>query len=153
MQFVAGSRELNGSFTLPVPPAAAFEFFSPLGEKRWVPGWNPELLHPPGATWERGLIFRTAEERGEAVWIVAHLDREKHEVEYYRVEAGRYVAKVAVRCRPRGGHDTEVSVSYLFVGLSDVGNRDITAMSPALFAEKMRRWHGWIEACLSKGTG
>ncbi len=58
-----------------------------------------------------------------------------------------------MRCRPRGGHDTEVSVRYLFVGLSDVGNRDITAMSPAPFAEKMRRWQGWIEACLSEGTG
>lgn len=65
--FAPKSIELSGSFTLGVPPDTAFELFSPVGEKSWVPGWNPELLHPPGVTWERGLIFRTQEERGEAI--------------------------------------------------------------------------------------
>ena len=68
--FTARSIELGGGFTLPAPPDATFELFSPLGEKRWVPGWDPELIHPPGATWERGLIFRTREERGDAIWVV-----------------------------------------------------------------------------------
>ncbi|MBI4881427.1 MAG: hypothetical protein HY812_17460 [Planctomycetes bacterium] len=54
MQFLPESMELNESFTPLVPPAAAFEFLSPLGEKRRVPEWNPQLLHLPGAAWERG---------------------------------------------------------------------------------------------------
>jgi hypothetical protein len=144
--------ELKGAFTLSVPPTAAFDLFSPLGEKRWVPEWNPELSYPPGVAWERGLIFRTAEERGEAVWLVTGLDRERHVVEYHRVEAGRYVATVAVRCRAEGPRKTEVSVKYLFVGLSDAGNEDIAAMSSTLYEEKMRRWREWIEACLSTKT-
>lgn len=152
MQFVPRSVELKGAFTLSVPPTAAFDLFSPLGEKRWVPEWNPELLYPPGVAWERGLIFRTAEERGEAVWLVTGLDRERHVVEYHRVEAGRYVATVAVRCRAEGPRKTEVSVEYLFVGLSDAGNEDIAAMSSTLYEEKMRRWREWIEACLSAKT-
>ena len=142
--FEARSIELAGSFTLPMAPAEAFPLFSPIGEKRWVPGWDPELVHPPGVEWERGLIFRTREERGDAIWVVTALDRERREVEYHRVEAGRYVARVQVRCpaAPAGG--TDVHVTYTFVGLSDVGNGDIAAMSREAYVEKMQRWQGWI---------
>lgn len=147
--FKARSIELSGGFTLPAPPEATFELFSPLGEKRWVPDWDPELVHPPGVSWERGLIFRTPEERGEAIWVVTALDRDRHEVEYHRVEAGRYVARVHVRCSPAAGGHTDVRVTYTFVGLSDVGNQDIAAMSRQAYEEKMHRWQGWITKSLS----
>jgi hypothetical protein len=147
--FTARSIELSGGFTLPGPPQETFELFSPLGERLWVPGWNPELVHPPGAPWERGLIFRTREERGEAVWIVTTLDEDRHEVEYYRVEAGRYVARVHVRCTASAERQTDVRVIYTFIGLSETGNQDIAAMSSEAYVEKMRRWQGWITTYLS----
>lgn len=149
MSFVPRSIELSGAFTLPVPPDAAFQLFSPLGEKLWVAGWDPELLHPPGVSWERGLIFRTTEERGEAIWVVTAIDRRRHEVEYHRVEAGRYVARVAVHCGSRAGVQTEVRVTYTFVGLSEAGNQDIAAMSEQSYAEKMGRWQEWIHRSLA----
>jgi len=141
--FQARSTTLRGSFALPMAPGDAFPLFSPEGERSWVPGWDPELIHPPGVEWERGLIFRTREERGEAIWVVTALDRERHEVEYHRVEAGRYVARVQVRCTAAGG-GSSVQVTYTFVGLSEVGNQDIAAMSQEAYAEKMQRWQGWI---------
>jgi len=146
--FQAKSITLGGSFTLPVPPESAFGLFSPLGEKRWVPGWDPELIHPPGVAWERLLVFRTREERGEAIWVVTALDGARHEVEYHRVESGRYVARVEVRCAARGT-GCEVYVTYTFIGLSEVGNQDIAAMSPPAYEEKMKRWQAWIEAHLA----
>lgn len=146
--FEAGSIVLSGGFDLAAPVEWVFELFSPLGERLWVPGWDPELLHPPGVEWQRGLIFRTREARGEAVWVVTALDRERHEVEYHRVESGRYVAVVRVRCEARGARQTGVRVAYSFVGLSDAGNREIGAMSPGEYEEKMRRWKGWIDRYL-----
>ena len=121
-----------------------FELFSPLGEKLWVPGWNPELLHPPGVSWARGLIFRTQEERGEAVWVVTTLEREAHQVEYHRVESGRYVARVRVACIAGANGETQVATTYFFVGLSPAGNADIALMTKELYVEKMRRWERWI---------
>jgi hypothetical protein len=136
------------SFVGTVPVAAtvheAFPLFSPVGEQAWVPGWKPERVHPPGVEWARGQIFRTEEERGEAIWIVARLDREQHEVEYYRVEPGRYVARIEVACRGASVGRSDVSVAYSFVGLSEIGNADIAAMSQAEYDAKMRRWAGWI---------
>jgi len=65
-------------------------------------------------------------------------------VEYYRVEAGRYVARVQVRCSGADAGATRVQVTYTFVGLSEVGNDDIAAMSQEAYGEKMQRWQGWI---------
>jgi hypothetical protein len=147
----ARSIELGGGFALPAPPETTFELFSPLGEKKWVPGWDPELIHPPGTAWERGLVFRTREERGDAIWVVTALDRDRHEVEYYRVEAGRYVARVHVRCSSASGNRTDVRVTYTFVGLSEAGNEDIAAMSDEAYREKMGRWEDWIRKALMTG--
>jgi hypothetical protein len=121
-----------------------FPLFSPLGERLWVPGWDPELLHPAGAEWEEGMIFRTEEERGPAVWVVSRLQREAHRVRYHRVEPGRYVACIEVVCRAAGAGMTEATIAYTFVGLSDAGNRDIAAMSETEYVEKMARWERWI---------
>ncbi len=146
--FAAASVELTGGFMVSAPVEVAFELFSPEGERLWVPGWAPELLHPPGAEWVRGLIFRTQEELGEAVWVVTALDRKRHAVEYYRVEPGRYVATVRVGCQAKQPEQTDVAVTYTFVGLSDAANRDIAAMSEAAYEEKMKRWQEWISAYL-----
>lgn len=148
--FQARSIQLRGGFEVQGPADAVFPLFSPVGEKSWVPGWSPELIHPPGASWEHGQVFRTREERGEAVWVVTRLDRERHEVEYYRVEPGRYVARVAVRCRSLPEGQTEVRTEYDFVGLSESGNAEISAMTAESYTAKMERWRAWITAYLAK---
>lgn len=142
--FSARSVELSGGFAVDRPVDEVFELFSPLGETRWVPGWEPELLHPQGVSWARGLIFRTREARGEVVWIVTALEYDAHAVEYHRVEPGRYVARVSVRCAAQAERRTQVTVSYAFVGLSDEGNQEIALMTPASYAQKMQRWTDWI---------
>ena len=149
--FAARSIELSGRFAVEAPVEAAFELFSPLGETLWVPGWNPELLHPPGVGWGQGQIFRTQAEQGEAVWVVTALDRQRHDVEYHRVEPGRYVARVRVQCRAQAAGQTEVAVTYTFVGLSDAGNRDIAAMSQTAYEKKMQQWQEWIARSAAPG--
>jgi len=141
---VAASRTFSGTVLVRGPLDSVFELFSPLGERAWVPDWNPELLHPPGVDWAEGQIFRTKGEHGDAIWIVTRLDRAAHSVEYHRVEPGRHVARVRVTCAgPRDGH-TDVSVSYSFLGLSPEGSDEILAMTDAEYEEKMRRWQRWI---------
>jgi hypothetical protein len=142
--FVSASVEFTGTVTVALPIDEAFELFSPIGEARWVPDWNPELLHPSGADWERGQIFRTREMYGDAVWIVTALDRGAREAEYHRVEAGRYVARVRVRCEGVEARRTHVHVRYAFIGLSAEGNADINRMTQSEFDGKMQRWDRWI---------
>jgi hypothetical protein len=150
--FTPQSVELAGGFDLEGPAAAAFELFSPLGERDWVPEWSPELLYPPGTMWQRGQIFRTPGDRHPAVWVITDLDRGRHLVEYHRVEPDRYLARVRVRCIEQSKGKTEVRVSYLFVGLSDAGNEEIAGMGSESFAKKMQQWKQWIDASLHRRT-
>jgi hypothetical protein len=142
--------ELVGSLVVGAPVETAFALFSPVGEKSWVPGWDPELLFPSDSSWERGQIFRTRDGRREAVWIVTALDRAAHHVEYHRVETDRHVARVTVRCAPRSERDTDVSVTYLFVGLTEAGCDDIASMTAEAHAERMARWQRWIADHLTR---
>ncbi|MBI1747944.1 MAG: hypothetical protein HYR55_15355 [Acidobacteria bacterium] len=145
---MARARTLTGSIVLGGAVDEVFRLFSPLGEKQWVPEWDPQILHPVEAEWEEGLIFRTREETGEAVWIVTRLDFALHKVTYHRVEPGRYVARIDVSCRALGQRSTEATIVYAFVGLSDRGNREIAAMTQNDYDAKMVRWQKWITAHL-----
>jgi hypothetical protein len=148
MSFAAGTRIFAGEFTVKGLVDQVFSLFSPIGEKCWVPQWEPELLHPAGVAWERGLVFRTWEETGDAIWIVTELDRPGHKVEYYRVETSRYVARVEVDCRAFSGAETIVKTIYEFIGLSKVGNDQIATMTEANYKAKMTRWQNWINTYL-----
>lgn len=150
MAFTPRTVRFAGTIEIQAPVSDVFELFSPEGERHWVPGWNPELLHPPGETWQRGLIFRTQEEKGPAIWVVTLLDRQAHDVEYHRVERDRYVARVAVNCASVAPQATVASVVYEFIGLTEAGNQEIDAMRDADYAEKMQRWRGWIDAHLNR---
>jgi hypothetical protein len=143
------ARTFTGTLTVRARPDDAFPLFSPAGERRWVPGWDPEAVHPAEDDWRAGQVFRTREETGAAVWIVTAMDRARRTVEYHRVEPARWVARVAVGCDPLPDGATRVTVSYSFVGLTDAGNEGIAAMTQEEHDAKMRRWAGWIERYLA----
>jgi len=85
--------------------------FSPLGERLWVPDWEPEILHPPGESWAQGLIFRTREEKGDAVWLVTALDRAGHEsTTSASRRAVRGARARALPARDLGGHGRDRSL-------------------------------------------
>lgn len=145
MEFKARTLTLTGGFNVKARVDDAFPLFSPQGERRWVPGWNPEVLDPPADVWQEGQVFRTRDDKGTAVWVVARLDRERHLAVYHRVDPTRYVARVAVRCRSLDDGKTAVVVEYSYVGLSEEGNLEIAAMTQAEYDAKLTRWSEWIE--------
>lgn len=145
MTFQSHSVTFTGAFTLEIPVHEAFPLFSPLGEKDWAPDWNPELLFPPGETWCRGLVFRTQEESGPALWVVHSLSMDAHRVVYYRLEPELCAARIEVQCRALSKTACEVRTTYGYVGLSDAGNAAIRSMTRAAYEEKMARWKKWID--------
>ena len=148
--FIPATIGFTGRIVLGAGAERIFPLFSPLGEKLWVPGWEPRILHPAGAEWEEGMVFFTREERGEAAWFVTRLDRASREVVYHRVEPGRYVARVEVRCREVWGGRTEATVRYSYMGLSDEGNGEIAAMTQEAYDAKMGRWKEWLRTALRR---
>lgn len=152
MTFISRTASFTGSIRLNGLAERVFQLFSPMGEKGWVPGWDPEIIHPSGGGWEEGLIFRTIEESGPAVWIVNRLNIASYNVRYNRIEPSHYVASIDVSCHEVSIGVTDISTVYSFVGLSEKGNDAISMMTAEEYAAKMVRWTSWLESCLAKGT-
>lgn len=148
MPFRATSRTFAGSFRIAAPADAAFPLFTPLGEKQWIEGWDPEIVYPTGAEMAEGMVWRTRDGDAELVWIVARFDPTAREVSYYRVDAGRSVVRIDVRCRPVGEETTETFVFYMHTALSQAGNDAIAAMTDADYAAKLRSWEEAIAAAI-----
>jgi hypothetical protein len=122
----------SGSLHVALPPARARELFTPEGERRWAPRWDPD--YPAGSD---GPVFTTAHP-GDTIWIALG------DLRYARVTPGVHAGTVAVRCEPADG-GTRAHVTY-----------DLTALSPAAdlarfqagFADLMREWERAIAAAL-----
>src|SRR5512135_1664224 len=49
-KFAAATVTRTGHLTFDAPVEKVFPLFTPLGERNWAPGWNPEILYPADGT-------------------------------------------------------------------------------------------------------
>lgn len=92
--------------SVPLPPERAIHLFTPVGERAWVPHWDPAFPageHGDGSA--PGTVFLT----GDTHWVVA--DRTPDRVRYARVTPGVRAGTVEVRVRPDGERST-AEVTY-----------------------------------------
>lgn len=144
--------DLTGRLSVNAPPARAFAFFTPEGERDWVPGWEPEYLHPDdGALGER-LTFRTRHQHGqETLWLVSRCDIAGGEIEYVRVTPGSRIGTVSVRCAASSATATDVSVTYRLTALS-TDDEPALSVFAAEFPEMLASWERSIGLCLMPAT-
>jgi hypothetical protein len=142
----------TGTFALPLPVADAFPLFSAEGERRWVPGWDPEYLHPTEPSNEAGTVFRTRHGGDETVWLVLTYDPVAATAEYARFTPGSRAGTVQVRCAPLGERSTRVEVSYALTALTPSGNALLEALTPAAYAAMLEEWRSRIHLALGLGS-
>ena len=137
--------ELTGRVEVAAAPAAAFEFFTPEGERLWVPGWEPEYLHPADGGLAQGLAFRTLHGGEMTLWLVSRYDRAAGALEYVRVTPGSRMGTVSVQLSAAAGGDTTVaSISYRLTSLSPEGDRALESFATG-FTEMLAEWERRID--------
>jgi len=139
------------AFELPLSAERSFELFTPLGERLWVPGWNPQFLFPTSGALQPGGVFTT---RGSGdtlgtIWIVNRVDRLRLRIEYCRVTPESRVAVVEIHVGRVGPETSRVWVRYTFTALSEAGNAYLDALSPAHFAAEIEAWRQMIHEHLA----
>ena len=147
-EFAARHIVRSGSFSLAIPPQRAFAFFTPEGERAWIPDWTPEYLHPSDGTLGPGLVFRTRAGGEPTLWLVSRYDAQALEAEYVRIVPESRIGTVVVRCRGAGGEGTQVEVTYAFTGLSNAGNDVLAALTEEAYARVMSDWQKRVTAVL-----
>ena len=139
----------TGRFTVKATPQRAFPLFTPLGEKHWAKGWNPEVLYPADGHPVEGLLFKT-NDHGGMYWWMTRYDPEQLVVEYHAVVPEAFGRNIRVECKAVGNR-TEVVVTDTYVGLSEHGNQFIRSLDVPAYQKKMKGWEEPINRWLTTG--
>jgi hypothetical protein len=135
------------SFRLDAPCARVFPLFTPLGERAWAPGWEPELL---SGREDRGSVFRTRAHGAETLWIVTDYRPAQGRVSYARLKQGSNFGIVDVECRD-DGRGSAVTVRYTLTGVTREGETSVREfLEDAHYDAFMREWEDAIAKALSK---
>ncbi|MBZ5567832.1 MAG: SRPBCC family protein [Acidobacteriia bacterium] len=137
--FKAEGVARTGHLQFEAPIGAVFPLFTPLGEKHWAKGWNPEILFPRDHDVAEGMVFRT-QEGVEHVWTVTRYDPAKRTIAYNIVAQGMLVRQIEIRCLAVGANRTDVTVTDSYVGLSAQGNSFVEGLTESAYATKMAHW-------------
>jgi len=122
-------------------PDVVFPLFTPLGEKKWVEGWEPVPHHPRSGEATEGAVFTTrAAGEPATVWAIVAFDPQTRHAKYLRVTPGSRVAWVEVRCEEATPGTTRVQVTYTFTALSEEGNRYVSDFTEARYREYIDSW-------------
>jgi hypothetical protein len=132
-------RIASGQFGLKATAQQAIRFFTPEGERDWVPGWNPS--YPAGkATQTPGTVFTTDAHDVPTIWLVQLIDTDGCAVAYARVTPGHHAGTVQVSCddAPNGG--CVVTVTYDMSLLPGSDPKELDAYEDARFEAMLNHW-------------
>ena len=141
---------LEGTVAVPLAPADAFELFTPSGERRWAPGWDPTFPASDDDETRPGTVFRTAARR-RVTWVVVACER-PHSITYANVSDNDRAGLVQVRLQPDLSGATTATVGYVMTALSDEGDAALHEFA-AQYQQYMSQWQDAIAAAVSASDG
>jgi hypothetical protein len=134
----------SGSLVLPLPLTEAFPLFTAEGERGWVPGWEPQYLHPPRPSNDQGTVFRTDHGGEETFWIVLRYEPSRGVAEYGRFTPGSRLGTVSVECTELELSRTRVQVTYALTAISDEGRDALAKMGADAYEAMLEEWRELI---------
>ncbi len=129
----------TGVVRVPLPPQEAMRYFTPEGEREWVPGWDPDYGDDgPGEA--PGTVFTTAVGGVETYWIINELDVSTGRAAYARFTPRRHAGIVGVRCEEVAPATTDVHVTYDITLLPGCDVAHMSQYTADGFENMMRDW-------------
>ena len=133
-------------------PERLLPLLTPLGEKAWAVGWEPEMRWQPAGGQGAGTLFVTrGPGGGETVWVLETFDVARQRVAYVHVSPGSLVVEIGVTLAPLPENKTRAEVRYTFTALSELGNARIAQVNEADFENFMRDWERELNHFLQTG--
>ncbi len=138
-------RRASGDFRLPMRAVEAIAWFTPEGERTWVPGWDPSW--PADRSERPGTVFTTTDGEGTGtIWTVLGIDRDDAVARYGRVTPGRHAGTVQVACMDTGV-DCLVTVRYDLTALPGAPVDVLAPYADAPFATMLEQWRTAVADC------
>jgi hypothetical protein len=139
-------------FEIAQPIQELFPLFSAEGEKKWVPGWSYENIMSSTELHEDYVFITKTHDHAttDAIWVVKKYEPENHCVQFYKVEPEDKVGIIEVVCTQITDTNTEVQVTYEYIGLSDKGNLFIKDFTSSKYKEFIAEWKSLLNTYFNK---
>ena len=140
-----------GTFHLDAKRARVFRLFTPLGERDWAPGWEPQML---SGEEERGTAFRTRGHHGqETTWVVTDYRPADGRVSYARLAHDSNIGLVDVICTEAAAGGTDVTVRYTLTALNNKEQAFVNRfLDKEHFARMISDWRTATNATLERAA-
>lgn len=138
----------TGSLRVAAPLERAFPYFTPDGERLYVPGFDPQYLHPLTGEQGEGAIFTTDHNGEDTLWMVLRFSPAEGQAEYARVTPGSRRGSVSVSLERLDQSTTQATISYDLTSTSEAGDQKLAAFTDAAFAAMLTEWEAQIDRLL-----
>ena len=138
----------SGSLRVAAPLERAFPYFTPDGERLYVPGFDPHYLHPLTGEQGEGAIFTTDHNGEDTLWMVLHFSPADGQAEYARVTPGSRRGSVSVSLQRLDESTTQATISYDLTSTSEAGDQKLAAFTDQAFAAMLAEWEAKIDQLL-----
>jgi len=136
---------------LEAPPDRILPLLTPLGERAWAPGWEPEMRwEPPGGG--AGTLFVVRHSgQPDAVWLLDTWEPASGHVHYVHVTPGSDVTEIDIRLRPEGKDGAVATVRYTWTALGPPGTALVESKTEEEYRRAMRHWELALNHYLTTG--
>lgn len=138
----------TGVQTWEAPPARVLPLLTPLGEKAWAVGWEPEMRWQAEGSGEGTLFVIRSPSGSEAVWVLQTFDTLNLRVAYAHLTPGTLLVELSLQLSALQGGRTRADIRYTYTALSEAGNAHRTE---AEFEGFMRDWEREMNHFLATG--
>ena len=134
--------EYTEDFRISEPVKILFPLFSAEGEKYWVPGWDYKNVMGTTDLHEDYIFLTESHDHAtsDAIWLVKKHQPESYYVEFYRIEPEEKVGVISVKCSPISESETNVSVTYKYIALSESGREFVANFTNEEYKEFIGEW-------------
>jgi hypothetical protein len=125
---------------LEAPPERVLPLLTPLGERAWASGWEPQMRWEPEGGGAGTLFVVRHPGHPDTVWLLDAWEPASGHVHYVHVTPGSDVTEIDIRLRPDGKDRSIATVRYTWTALGEPGVALVRGKTPEAYFHFMREW-------------
>lgn len=136
---------------LAAPPDRVLPLLTPLGERAWAAGWEPEMRWEPAGGGAGTLFVIHHPGQPATLWLLDTWEPVAGHVHYVHVTPGSDVTEIDIRVRPDGADRSIATVRYTWTALGPPGVALVRSNTPEAYLRSMRHWEMALNQFLTTG--
>ena len=132
-------------------PERVMPLLTPLGERAWAGGWEPQMRFEPGGGGPGTLFVTRHPGHPDTLWLMTAFDAATGKVAYVHLTPGSDVTEIDIQLRAGPQGTTLAEVRYTWTSLGPPGDALVRSKTPETYERFMREWETELDHYLTTG--